>query len=128
MPCKKILTTFFILLLSFQLTGCASLNERECRETDWEMIGFRDGSNGTFASLIKFHRSACAKYNIVPNVGAYKTGHTRGIKRYCTEDNGFKLGRQGFWYDGVCPTELEAAFLKGYNYGRELSGWEDSEE
>lgn len=125
---KKFLTTFFILLLSIHLTGCAGLNERECREADWEMIGFQDGIIGKYANWINSYRSACAEYHIVPNAAAYETGHNRGIKQYCTEDNGFKLGRQGFWYDGVCPTELEPAFLKGYYYGRELSGWDHGEE
>src|SRR5262245_53180007 len=41
------------------------------------------------------------------------------LARYCTEQNAYLLGSQGFAYYGVCPKESEAQFLQGLARGRE---------
>jgi hypothetical protein len=41
------------------------------------------------------------------------------LARYCTAQNAYRLGSQGFAYYGVCPKESEAQFLQGLARGRE---------
>ena len=42
----------------------------------------------------------------------------QGLRSYCTPQIGFREGRQGDSYAGVCPAHLEADFLAGYSDGR----------
>ena len=116
---KKNYKRLSILLGISLLGGCASMNKSECLNADWKMIGMEDGSRGRLVSYIGKHRSACAKYNITPDLTAYETGHADGVKQYCTHANGYQVGRNGAKYNGVCPGELEATFLNGYNAGHE---------
>ncbi|MDH3328512.1 MAG: DUF2799 domain-containing protein [Desulfobulbaceae bacterium] len=94
------------------------MNESECRNADWYMIGIEDGINGSLPSRIGEHRQTCSKYNVTPNLNAYQNGHAEGIKQFCTESQGFANGKKGIRYKGVCPPGLEMAFLKGYRIGR----------
>ncbi len=107
-----------VLLL---LAGCATLNESECRNADWRIIGLEDGSRGRLESYIGSHRSACAKYNVSPDLSAYQGGRYEGLLQYCTERNGFALGRTGSSYNGVCPPHLEDAFKTAYLLGQDIN-------
>jgi hypothetical protein len=114
---RNYLAALSVLMLC-AVSGCATLNKSECVNADWKMIGMEDGTSGRPQSHIGKHRSACAKFNIVPDLDAYQQGHAEGITRYCTELNGFESGKRGAVYNGVCPPNLESLFLDGYYYGR----------
>ncbi len=116
---RNYLTTILILIL-FAISGCATLNKSECVNADWRMIGMEDSINGRLQSYIGKHRSACAKFNVVPDLDAYQQGYSEGIAQYCTELNGFEAGKRGAIYNGVCPPEMELLFLDGYHYGRKF--------
>ena len=53
------------------LSGCATMNEDQCRVGDWGGQGWRDGAEGRQTSRLDDHAKACAKYGVVPNVTAY---------------------------------------------------------
>jgi hypothetical protein len=114
---RNFLAALSVLMLC-AVSGCATLNKTECVNADWRIIGMEDGTNGRLQSYIGRHRSACAKFNIVPDLDAYQQGYSEGIGRYCTESNGFESGKRGAVYNGVCPSNLESLFLDGYDYGR----------
>jgi hypothetical protein len=42
------------------------------------------------------------------------------MQLYCSEENGFELGRHGRAYRHVCPSEFEPGFRTGYQKGKEL--------
>lgn len=44
--------------------------------------------------------------------------HTAGVLEYCQRSNGFPAGAKGKTYNGICPKELEAAFIPEFNRGR----------
>lgn len=108
------------LLSGLFLGGCATMNASECRNADWELIGFEDGAEGRIASYLGNHRKACAQYDITPDLSAYMKGHANGVRQYCTEANGFLEGMNGKHYQGVCPPDMVEAFLDGYTIGRKL--------
>jgi hypothetical protein len=110
----------FLMIFLASLVGCASMNKSECLNADWHMIGMEDGSQGQPVSYIGKHRKACADYNIKPDLATYEAGHAAGMVQFCTESNGFRLGRNGGFYDEVCPLELEENFLTGYDAGRKI--------
>ncbi|MBF0259500.1 MAG: DUF2799 domain-containing protein [Desulfamplus sp.] len=102
------------------LGGCATMTASECKNADWEMVGFEDGSKGRLSSYVENHRRACAQHNITPVLDAYLRGHSNGVKQFCTEYNGFEKGKEGFTYNNVCPPELSDEFLKGYYVGQKF--------
>ena len=95
------------------------MNESECINADWRIIGMEDGADGRLPSYLGEHRSACAYYNITPDLDAYMQGHEIGVQQYCTPANGYAAGQRGNKYNGVCPLQLEAAFLEAYDHGYE---------
>jgi len=107
-----------MILLTLLGSGCATLSEPECRNADWYMIGMEDGMKGLLPSRIGNHREACAKYNVVPDVNAYRNGHAQGTRQYCTESSGFAAGKEGKSYNNVCPPDLNADFMRGYSVGK----------
>lgn len=110
------LLTLPLLLAS----GCATLNESECRSVDWQIIGYEDGGRGNPLERIGQHRKACAKYGIAPDLAAYQRGRDAGLREYCRPTNGFRAGVAGRSYSGVCPLDLEGAFLEAYESGHHL--------
>ncbi len=100
------------------IQGCATLSEEECLSADWHTIGYEDGARGFSAQRIGKHREACAEHGIAPNFQAYMDGHRAGLRQYCIPATGFALGRSGKRYSGVCPAELESAFMAAFDDGR----------
>jgi hypothetical protein len=114
------LTCLSVLLAALTLSGCASLNESECRSGSWSDIGFRDGRNGRSVDRIAEHKEACKKYDIEPDRADYLSGRDEGLIQYCTRHNGFEVGRSNGTYEGVCARLNERAFLEGFNKGKAL--------
>jgi hypothetical protein len=110
----------FVILIILGLAGCSTMNQSECLQADWSMIGMEDGAKGQPISRIGEHRKACAEYGVTPDMEQYRIGHTTGLRQFCTESNGYQIGKRGGPYSTVCPPELEESFLIGYNVGRQL--------
>ena len=113
-----LLTSLFVAWLS--LNGCASMSEGECRTVDWRTIGYEDGVAGYSGNRIAQHRKACAKHGVSPDLALYQAGRNDGLREYCQPSNGFRIGAHGQGYSGVCPAELDAAFVSAYESGRQL--------
>ena len=106
-------------LLASLLSGCAtpSLSKNQCLVGDWRGIGFDDGRLGYTESRINQHAEACEELGIAPGVTAYRAGWNEGVRGFCTPSQGMRSGRQGDSYHGLCPPDLEPAFLSGYDAG-----------
>jgi len=102
------------------LTGCAAMSEKECQTADWRDQGMKDALNGYDRSRLVDVREACAKAGVLPNEALYFDGWNRGIRQFCTPDNGARWGRQGRIYSGSCPAELGTAFSDRYREGRRV--------
>ncbi len=102
------------------LSGCASMSGDECLTSDWQMIGFEDGSRGYGAERLGQHRKACAKHGVTPDLQAYRAGREEGLRDFCQPARGFNLGSRGSHYNGVCSAEMEGDFLDAYRAGYHL--------
>jgi len=102
------------------LQGCASMGRDECQVADWRTVGFEDGARGASPDAIGRYRSACAEHGIAPDLDAYMQGRSEGLQSYCAPGNGFNVGSQGAAYAGVCPPDMEGAFLDAYSSGHRL--------
>lgn len=107
----------FLGLLSV-LTGCATLNEDQCRAGDWYGLGLKNGKDGR--NLLSEHTKACSEYGIAPHSSQYNKGMAEGIKTYCTPENGYRAGVDGKQYYNVCPGHMEKSFLKKYRLGKKI--------
>lgn len=116
----KSIKLLLIITTSLLVSACATLNESECENADWQIIGLEDGSSGRLLAYIKNHRKACAEHGVTPNLNRYQDGHAEGLTQFCTAEVGFSQGKRGRHYNGVCPVELRGNFLYGYERGREL--------
>ena len=109
----------FVALVSVAvLQGCATLSEEDCLTLDWAVLGEADGQLGRPLSDLNQYRKDCAKYDVVPDTQAYVDGRQRGLAVFCTEDNGYREGRNGASGRLVCPAALEPGFRWGYELGR----------
>jgi hypothetical protein len=112
--------TAALALVALALQGCASMNKDECLAVDWRTVGYEDGVAGRAGDRIAEHRKACAKYGVTPDLRAYQSGRSQGLREYCRPQNGYQVGERGGNYAGVCPADLEPSFLGAYEAGREL--------
>jgi hypothetical protein len=106
--------------LLFALAGCATMDRDECLAVDWRTVGFEDGAAGYPADRIGQHRKACAKHGVAPDLSGYQAGRQEGLREYCVPATGFRLGSQGGGYGGMCPADLEPAFLDAFQSGQQL--------
>jgi hypothetical protein len=96
------------------------MSKDECRTADWQTIGYEDGVQGRSESVMSSHRQSCAKHDVSFDLAAYQRGRDRGLEQYCKPANGYRQGRGGRQYAGVCPGHLEGEFLDAYAEGRAL--------
>lgn len=100
------------------LGSCATMSAEQCQAGDWSGQGFADGAAGLTMSRLNDHAEACAEHGITPDAAAYGAGREHGLVEYCRPDRGFREGRTGSAYAGVCPSYLEADFLPAYHDGQ----------
>jgi uncharacterized small protein (DUF1192 family) len=102
------------------MSGCATMDKSECLAVDWKTIGYEDGVAGRSGDRIAEHRKACARYGVTPDLESYQVGRRQGLREYCSPQHGFQLGERGGSYGGICPGDLEGAFVGAYESGRQL--------
>lgn len=107
-------------VLTFILTGCASMSPQECEVSDWHAVGFTDGSKGLAVSQFDSYRKDCGEHGIRPNFEAYRSGRSEGLHEFCLPERAFELGARGGSNPGVCPSELNPAFSDAFQSGRYL--------
>jgi hypothetical protein len=109
-----------VAALTLVLHGCSSMSRNECVTADWYAIGYESGIRGQREAQISEHRKACAEHGVTPNLARYLEGRDAGLQRFCEPRNGYRLGRTGTGYAGVCPQRAEGEFLQAYGAGREI--------
>jgi Protein of unknown function (DUF2799) len=121
LPVVRFAALLVPLSLAAWLSGCASgLSKEECDAADWRAIGYEDGIKGWSQTRLSTHRKACAKHGVSLVLDDYLKGWQAGVEQYCQPANGYRQGRSGAGYQGVCPAQLEPGFMQAYRSGREL--------
>jgi hypothetical protein len=113
---KSVLFVVGLVLIS----GCATMSKEECQQADWYLKGVDDASIGYPLDRVVEHGKACARVHVVPDMKAYRSGHEKGARLFCVPPKGYIFGRAGGVYSGLCPADLEPAFLTAYHDGQEL--------
>lgn len=107
---SALLVCLFILL-----QGCAAISPEQCQTADWYNLGYGDGQSGHKRDRVNDYRQECAKVNIQVDSMKWQKGYEQGITIYCAPENGYRIGRDGQSYQGVCINE---AFVRNYNKGK----------
>jgi hypothetical protein len=102
----------YLPLLLLALTGCATLNEDECRTADWHDLGVRDGRAGHSQSRLAEHHEACSKHGVKPDERRYAEGRKEGLRTYCVLENAVREGLAGRRYEGVCSPGADRDFAE----------------
>ena len=100
------------------LTGCTSISEDECISGNWSDIGYKDGVKGKSRGKLADYAKTCMKYGAEPNRDVYLMAFESGLVKYCTFEQGLKLGENGSSYNQVCSGDLANGFSQGYDEGR----------
>jgi hypothetical protein len=108
------------------LASCATMSADQCLAGDWVGQGYSDGASGMSMSRLADHAEACANHGVTPDAAAYRSGRDQGLVRFCTPANGFRAGRTGSGYAGVCPAYLEADFTPAYRDGQIVHDFEQA--
>ena len=106
------------------LSGCAttqSLTPQQCQANNWQQLGYVDGSNGRSGAYFGHYTNSCASVvGAAPNRMLWEQGRQQGLKNYCTELTAYKVGREGYDWQPVCPLtgidKLEEAYSQGRYY------------
>lgn len=102
----------------FALSACATLNEDQCREANWQQLGYDDGQAGRHPSHIDLHRQACQRHSLPVQSDEWRAGWEIGIRQYCTAQNGLNEGRAGRSYANSCPADVRAEFEDAYRVAK----------
>lgn len=94
-----------------------------CKSADWFEVGRIDGLNGVSLEYSTYAGRCKAKGHAV-DLELYNAGWQRGLIDYCTPERAYDAGRASESYDGICPKNLEAKFLKRYKVGIEIAALE----
>ncbi len=102
------------------VSGCSSMSAVECQALDWRTMGYEDGVSGYSGNRIGRHREACGKHGVTPDLAQYQAGREQGLREFCRPANGFRVGARGQGYGGICPADMDDAFVAAYQSGRQL--------
>ncbi|MCX2781206.1 DUF2799 domain-containing protein [Microbulbifer thermotolerans] len=111
-PAKSLL-----LLLTALLAGCAVISEEACQAGLWYERGLQDGARGRGQSLVYDIARQCREYGVRVDTEAWLRGHEEGVAYFCTPENGYRQGRLGNSYEGVCTGPGADLFLAEYHRG-----------
>ncbi len=92
---KKLLAALSALSL---LAGCAShLSQQQCLTTNWQEVGFNDGSEGQAQRDLSGAIQDCQKFQVTVDTSGYQRGWLAGMRKYCVPsyDQGAADGRAG---------------------------------
>ena len=106
-----------LLILPALLAGCAVISEDECRAGNWYERGIEDGARGRDQTLVYQIAQKCQEYGVRTDSEAWLRGHEEGVEQFCTPENGYRHGRQGRRYQGVCTGPTADLFLNAYRQG-----------
>lgn len=107
------------------LASCATISQEACLQGDWAGVGFKDGEAGYPQSRLDDHAKACAKSGVTPDPVPYFAARAQGLRLYCTPDRGFREGRLGHSYAGVCPEPAAGDFLTAFADGQLIHAAEE---
>ncbi len=120
----RLISGFSGVVAALAVGSCATMSEDQCLAGAWGEVGLADGRAGYGEDRLASHAEACAKVGVAPDEAVYFAAREEGLRSYCVPANGFRVGRDGSSYAGVCPASVEGPFLSAYRDGQVLAAAE----
>ena len=114
---KNVVGLVQFFAIGLLLSGCATMSPEECAVADWERLGDTDARSGHGMDYFARRASDCAEAGYPADREAWTRGWDVGITWFCTRNNGFRQGLNGYRYERICPGHIEQEFLEGYETG-----------
>lgn len=114
------LPVFAAIAAAALFSGCAVISEDQCRAGNWYEQGVAGGQRGVAQSTVYEIAQACQAHGVRVDSDAWLRGHEEGVEEYCTPENGFREGRRGRDYAGVCTGPNADQFMTEYRRGLQL--------
>jgi hypothetical protein len=97
------------------LAACAPISREGCIAESAHDIGYAAAmDNADRAGRFQRVSKICAKQSRVVDLAEYDKGFDAGTATFCAIDNGYRWGRNGRSYKGVCAsTEFRVAYENG---------------
>ena len=111
---------FIHLLPCLALVGCATMSPEECRQANWEEVGYNDAIEGYPASRSADHREACADAGVAVDFDLYRHGYALGLPYYCTRETGFETADHGGEFATQCRRDTFPDYGVGYGEGLDV--------
>jgi hypothetical protein len=109
------------LLAAIFLSGCSTMSPSECKVSDWNDVGLRDGLAGATLSMLDSRSRDCGQAGVAIDTQRYLQGREQGLRTYCRLENAIPLGLDGKVYGGVCPATVDAEFRRRVQVGNDVN-------
>jgi hypothetical protein len=115
------ITLPFLCLGIVTLVACQSSPKTvvSCESADWYELGRRTGTTGQPSQLDQERKRCTGQFDHTQEA-VYINGYNNGLTEYCTNENGYALGKSGATLNKVCPRPIDEAFVAGYMRGTKV--------
>lgn len=94
------------------------IKKKHCKKAEWESYGAQHGGAAANADeQIATATKKCAKYDIVFDTAAYRTGYDRALTDYCGYERGFFDALDNDDAHETCTSGNFPTYMKGYEHG-----------
>ncbi len=105
-----------LLALSF-LLSCSLVDKEQCENANWLNVGLLDAKDGKSIDTLFKRKDICSKYSVVLDENKYRLGFNNGLKKLCSSDNGFSLGKRGENPTFTCDKKVFLDYHSSYALG-----------
>lgn len=105
------------IALCLGLSACAGWSKKKCESTNWEQLGYSEGSKGV-ANNSGSYSATCSKKGAQININGYNNGHSKGMKVFCSFDAGKNVGVANGELNTSC--QRFDTYMKGYSAGMKV--------
>ena len=120
---RVLLKCFLLILAGVVVSACGTRKTdwaEFCSSTIWKEHGYYDAKKGFSYRLMGVYKERCGNDFSSSEELLYQAGYLKGIKEFCTYENGLTFGSKNEPNPKSCPFELAEAFDKGYRSGKAL--------
>ena len=111
-----------LLLIVTFISSCGSQTRKSwgdfCTNNIWKEQGYYDATHALSYKMMNVYKEKCGEAFDKHEMNLYQFGFFKGVKEFCTYENGFKLGNQNVKNPRSCPFELSEQFNKGFKAGK----------
>ncbi len=104
-------------VLCLSLAACAGWSKKKCESTNWQQLGYSEGSSGRPNSSASYSNT-CSKKGANIDVQGYNAGHSKGLAVFCSFEAGKGVGVNNGALNPTC--QRFDNYMQGYSAGMKV--------